>query len=82
MFHRIALPWDNESMATPTTCRAAEREARLAILSVAEAEQCSDETRKPALLRLAALIDGCMLEIEARRPIAPRHEPPFEPVYL
>jgi hypothetical protein len=70
-------------MATPTACHAAEREAWLAILSLAEADQCSDETRKRALLRLAALIDGCLLEIEARRPAMPPNDPPpFQPVYL
>ena len=45
------------------SCRAAERAARLAILDVANAENCSDEVRLRALGRLAAIINGHILEI-------------------
>ena len=65
------------------SCRAAGRAAHLAIMAVAEAEGTTDEQRKRALLRLSALIDGCLLEIESRRPAPPPgDESGFEPVYL
>ena len=65
------------------SCRTAERTAKLAILSMASAGSCSDPARIKALTRLAELIYGCVLEIEARQPKPPKTDPPeFEPVYI
>ena len=65
------------------SCRSAERKAKLAILDVANAENCSDETRLRALARLDALINGCVLEIQSRQPVPPKNGPkPFEEIYI
>ena len=63
--------------------RAAERTAKLAILNLASEGSCSDPARIRALTRLAELIYGCVLEIEARQPTPPKTDPPeFEPVFI
>jgi hypothetical protein len=62
------------------SCRAAERAARLAIMKVAYSENSSDEIRLRALACLAAVINGHILEIEARKP---KSDPPeFEEIYI
>jgi hypothetical protein len=61
-------------MAT-NSCRAAERAARLAILDVANAENCSDEVRLRALGRLAAIINGHILEVGSRSPAPAKSHP-------
>jgi hypothetical protein len=62
------------------SCRSAEGKARLAIQDVAYARNCSDEVRLRALARLAAVINGHILEIESRKP---KSDPPgFEPIYI
>jgi hypothetical protein len=58
-------------MTTNNSVRAAERAAKLAIQNVAYAENCSDEVRLRALARLAAVINGHMLEIDSRQPTPP-----------
>ena len=66
-----------------TSCRESERTARVAILNLASAGSCSDAARIKALTRLAQLIYGCVLEIEARQPTPPKTDPPeFEPVCI
>jgi hypothetical protein len=50
------------------SCRAAERRARLAIIDIANAEDCNDAARLRALARLSAVIDGYILEIGSRNP--------------
>ena len=55
--------------------RAAERTAKLAILNLASEGSCSDPARIRALTRLAELIYGCVLEIEARQPTPPKSNP-------
>jgi hypothetical protein len=57
------------------SCRAAERAARLAILDVANAENCSDEVRLRALGRLAAIINGHLVEIASRSPAPAKSHP-------
>ena len=65
------------------SCRAAERKAKLAIIGVADAEDCSDAARLLALARLSALINGCVLEIQSRQPAPPKTDPkPFEEIYI
>ena len=53
------------------SCRAAERAAKRAIQNVAYAEDCTDDARLRALARLAAIINGHLLEIESRQPTPP-----------
>ena len=49
-------------------------------MKVAYSEDSSDEVRLRALACLAAVINGHILEIEARKP---KSDPPrFEPVYI
>jgi hypothetical protein len=63
--------------------RAAERTAKLAILNLASEGSCSDAVRIRALTRLAQLIYGCVLEIEARQPAPPKTSPPKgEEIYI
>ena len=84
------LPWINTNTArrtirpmARTSCRASERAAKLAILNLASEGSCSDAARIKALTRLAELIYGCVLEIEARQPTPPKTDPPeFEPVFI
>jgi hypothetical protein len=65
------------------SCRAAERKARIAIMNLAEAEDCTDAARLKALTRLAELINGCVLEIQSRQPPPPKTDPkPFEEIYI
>jgi hypothetical protein len=66
-----------------TSCRAAERRAKLAIQDVATAGNCSDETRLRALARLLGVIHGAIFEIEARQPPPPKTDPkPFVEIYI
>ena len=63
------------------SCRSAERAARFAILNLASAGNCSDNARLKALTRLAELLYGCVLEIEARQPAPPKSDlPKFKPL--
>jgi len=65
------------------SCRSAERRARLAIRDVANAENCSDETRLRALARLLGVVHGAIFEIEARQPPPPKTDPkPFVEIYI
>ena len=63
-----------------TSCRSVERRAKFAILSVADAEGCSDDVRLRALARLDALIHGCIIQLESQQP--KRDPKKFEPVYI
>jgi hypothetical protein len=58
------------------SCRSAERKAKLAIRDIANAETFSDATRLRTLARLAAVLNGHILEIESRRPAPPKNDPP------
>jgi hypothetical protein len=65
------------------SCRSAERKAKLAISDVANAENCSDETRLRALARLLGVIHGCIFEIESRQPPPPKTDPKaFVEIYI
>jgi hypothetical protein len=57
------------------SCHAAELKAKLAILDVANAENSSDEVRLRALGRLAAIINGHILEIGSRSPAPAKSQP-------
>jgi hypothetical protein len=68
---------------TRTSCRSAERKAKLAILDVMNAGDCSDETRLRALARLLGVTHGAIFEIESRQPPPPKTDPkPFVEVYI
>jgi hypothetical protein len=64
------------------SCRSAERRAKLAIRDVANAENCSDETRLRALARLLGVVRGAIFEIEARQPPLKSDPKKFEEIYI
>jgi hypothetical protein len=69
-------------MPKHASIRAAERRAYEGIVEISGMEQCKPETRIRALMRLSALIDGCVLELQAQVPAAPKDPKRFEPVYI
>jgi hypothetical protein len=69
-------------MSKQASIRTAERAAREEIIRLASAEDCKPEARIRALMRLSALIDGCVLELDAQIPKPPKDPKKFEPVYI